>query len=369
MDIDVITADAGADVTAPDVTAPFRSPEQTVPMNWRRLRDYLQTRGHALSMDAAPRQFAGGLANLNYLIELDGQPCVLRRPPPGPLPPGANDMAREHRVLGTLWRHYPLAPRSLHYCADPDVLGAHFLIMEYRAGLTIGADLPPNLAVPDAGQRLGHMLVELLAWLHDIDVEDTALATLGKPDGFLARAIEGWARRADTAVSSERHAVIDTLVHWLRTHCVPDGAPTLLHCDFKLDNVILDPVTLQPRAVLDWDMATRGHPLFDLATLLSYWTEPGDPEGMRALRQMPTVAGGFPSRQEIVDAYARCTGRDASDFPFHRVLAMFKLGVVFLQLHARYVAGTTRDPKYAAFGRMGWSILDFTHEIAHGRAL
>lgn len=347
----------------------FRPRGQTVPLDWARLRRYLAGLGHELDLSEMPRQFAGGLANLNYLIRLDGQPCVLRRPPPGPLPPGANDMAREHRVLSSrLWLRFPQAPRSLLYCVDPDVLGAHFLVMEYRPGLTIGADLPPWLDSRVAGPRLARTLVDLLVQLHGTDAAEVGLDHLGKPEGFLFRAIEGWTRRAEALDGAAPRIAVRELSQWLRTHCPPDARPTLLHCDFKLDNIVLDPETLRPRAVLDWDMATRGHPLFDLATLLSYWTEPGDPDAVRELRQMPTTAPGFPSRAQVAEAYRRGTGCDLSDLPFHRVLAMFKLGVVFLQLHARFLAGATTEPRYARFGHIGRSILDFTHDIARGRA-
>jgi aminoglycoside phosphotransferase (APT) family kinase protein len=158
------------------------------------------------------------------------------------------------------------------------------------------------------------------------------------------------------------------LADWLRRHRIPDGFPTLLHCDFKLDNVVWDPETLRPRAVLDWDMATRGDPLLDLATLLSYWAEADDPEAMRNLGQMPTAQEGFPRRRAVVAAYAALTGRDVSDFLFHRVLAMFKLGIAFLQLYARYRAGTTQDARFAGFESLAYGILDFTQVIAHGRA-
>ena len=134
------------------------------------------------------------------------------------------------------------------------------------------------------------------------------------------------------------------------------------------DNIVLDPTSLEPRAVLDWDMATRGDPLFDLATLLSYWTQPDDPASMQALGQMPTAAAGFWTRAEVLSAYAATTGRDLSDFLFYRVLALFKLGVVLLQLGARHRAGSTTDSRCARFAELSRDIFDFTHAVAHGRA-
>jgi aminoglycoside phosphotransferase (APT) family kinase protein len=278
-------------------------------------------------------------------------------------------MAREHRVLHELWRCYPYAPRSFLYCADPDVLGAHFLIMEYRPGLVIGSELRPPLVAPVVGPSLATTLVKLLAQLHTVDPRSVGLGDLGKPTGFLERTIEGWAKRALIATEDQPRPVVLALLDWLRGHRVPDGAPTLLHCDFKLDNVVWDPASLEARAVLDWDMTTRGDPLFDLATLLSYWTEADDPHAMHQLQQMPTAGKGFPPRSAIVAAYAAHTGRDISDFPFYRVLAMFKLGVAFLQLFARYRNGTTQDERFAGFADLGYGILDYTEMIANGRAL
>jgi len=317
----------------------------------------------------APRQFAGGVGNLNYLLRLDGRDMVLRRPPMGPIPAGANDMKREHRILSGLWRAFPLAPRSLHYCPDDAVLGAHFLIMEYRPGVVIGNALAEALArKPGIGGALADMMLRVLADLHRVDPARADLADFGRPAGFLMRTIEGWAKRVAVATDGNPPAVATALTAWLRDSLVLEQAPALLHNDFKLDNVVLDPSSLAPVAVLDWDMGSRGDPLFDLATLLSYWTEADDPAAMHDLGQMPTAAHGFPSRREIVARYAALTGRDVSNMVFYRVLTMFKLGVVFLQLYARHRRGVTSDPRFAGFGRLADGLLDFAYDIARGRA-
>lgn len=346
----------------------FRAADQAVVLEWDSLKRYLQLHGHSLNCEVRPQQFAGGLGNLNYLIQVDGSLCVLRRPPLGVIPPGANDMARESRVLTRLWEQYKYAPKSLLYCAEPSVIGAHFLIMEYRPGLTIGGVLPDEMASRDVGPKLAAMLVELLSDLHRVAPESVGLEGLGKPEGFLARASDGWYKRACLATNDKPRRIIKELHEWLEANRPLDGQQALLHCDFKLDNVVLDPESLAPQAVLDWDMATRGDPLFDLATLLSYWTEVNDPQSMHELRQMPTGLPGFPSRRDIVAAYAHASGRDVSNFLFYRVLAMFKLGVVFLQLYARYRAGATLDNRFEGFERLGYGILEFTHDIASGRA-
>jgi aminoglycoside phosphotransferase (APT) family kinase protein len=149
---------------------------------------------------------------------------------------------------------------------------------------------------------------------------------------------------------------------------VPDGAPSLLHNDFKLDNMILAPSDLSTVGVVDWDQGTRGDPLFDLATTISYWTEPDDPPALHEMGQMPTAEPGFITRKQAVERYAALTGRDLSDFLFHRALGMFKTCVIFLQLGHRHVTGQTTDPRYAHLTAMANGLLEFTHDIIRGRA-
>ncbi|MCP4327142.1 MAG: phosphotransferase family protein [Alphaproteobacteria bacterium] len=357
-----------SDLSAWPETARLRAPDDAVPQPWDRLAHHLAIQGRDLDLALPPRQFAGGFGNLNYLLRLDDDWAVLRRPPLGPLPPGANDMARENRMLVGLAPILPLVPRSLYFCDDGGVLGQPFLIMEYRPGIVIGGEIPARYAdFEDLGGHIATTLVDVLAALHAVDPAAAGLGDLGRPDGFLERAVDGWAKRAKVATDDAPPPVVAEIVAWLRAHGVRPQPPTLLHNDFKLDNTILDPATLAPVAVVDWDMGSRGDPLFDLATLLSYWVEAGDPPAMHAIGQMPTAAPGFPGRDEVATAYARKTGRDLSDFLFYRVLTGFKLGVVFIQLHARYRRGETDDPRFAGFGRMGEGLLEFAYEIARGR--
>lgn len=352
--------------TMPD---PFHPAGKAVPQDWPALQRHLATHGLHLDLSAEPRQFAGGLANLNYLVAIDGAQWVLRRPPPGDLPPGANDMQREYTILKGLWQAFPLAPRAIHFCADRAVLGAPFLIMEYRPGLVIGGTLPAWRPIPEPERAsLGRCAVELLAQLHAVDADSVGLASLGRPDGMLARMVEGWEKRAHFAYGAQTPPGIARTARWLRERMPAAGPACLLHSDFKLDNMILDPASLAPRAVIDWDMGTRGDPLVDVATLLSYWTEAGDPDAMHQLAQMPTAQPGFPTRDELLQIYARRTGRDLSGFGFYRVLCMLKLTVVFMQLHARYLRGEAVHEKYKTFGTLALGLLDFTEAIASGHA-
>jgi aminoglycoside phosphotransferase (APT) family kinase protein len=346
----------------------LRSAAETVPQDWGSLARYLNRFGVALGREP-PRQFAGGFGNLNYLIAINGGPAVLRRPPRGPLPAGANDMSREHRILSRLWQAYPLAPRALFYCAEAGVLGAPFQIIEYRAGIIIRDALPPFLAGrPEIGAALSRQLVESLAVLHAVDPARIGLHTLGRPTGFLGRTIEGWATRGAAVADLMNARAFAETVAWLRCRVPADGPASLLHSDFKLDNMILEQTTLAPTAVIDWDMGTRGDPLWDLAVLLSYWTDPSDPACMHRLRQMPTAQPGFWRRRDVLAAYQRVSGRSVDEFSFYRVLSVFRLAVVFLQLSDRYRREPGLNVRCADFDVLGRELVDYAFEIARGRA-
>jgi aminoglycoside phosphotransferase (APT) family kinase protein len=359
-------ADAGRAASDP---ALFHPPGMAFAQDWATLGAHLSSHGFRLDLASPPQQFAGGLGNLNYLVTIDGLEWVLRRPPPGELPPGANDMQREFTILSTLWREFPLAPKAIHFCNDKTVLGAPFLIMEYRPGLVIRGTLPATRDVSEPERaRLGMRVVDLLADLHAVDAANVGLGSLGRPQGMLGRMIDGWEKRGQLACGPDTPPGIARVARWLRARVPAEQAPSVLHSDFKLDNIILDPLSLEPCAVIDWDMGTRGDPLVDLATLLSYWTEPGDPEAMHLLAQMPTAQPGFPSRADIIEAYARRTGRSVDSLGFYRVLAMLKLTVVFMQLYAKHVRGETTNEKYRGFGTLSAGLLDFTEAITAGHA-
>ncbi len=362
---------SGAQFTGTD-TAEFFDPGDQQAQDWDKLADWLEGQGHSFSADPPPHQFTGGFGNLNFFVNVDGMECVLRRPPLGPLPPGANDMGREFKVISGLNLGFPLAPKAIAFCGDPEVLGAPFFIMEYRSGLVIRDVIPDVLT--GRGVELSRMLIDVLNTFQQVDPAAVQLDDLGNPDGFLGRAVAGWIKRfhvaaADVYKDREIPASAQEVIAWLEAQPVPPSDTTLLHNDYKINNIILDrqnPVT--PIALLDWDMCTRGDPLFDFATLLSYWIHPDDPPAMHAHGQMPS--GKDPSwlrRPEVIDYYAKVTGRDLSDLHFYRVLTAFKLGVIFAQIFARFCRGTTADPRIAKLGPTVDGIYDISWEVLKGR--
>lgn len=348
--------------------AVFLPPALTAPFDREALARYLAGKGHAFDPAQPIRQFAGGLANRNYLVVVDGNGAVLRRPPEGKLPPGAHDMAREHRIISRVCHVLPFVPQGLHHCADTSVIGVPFQLIEYRGGIVVrGTDMSPVAHALNAPAILCAMLIDVMAAIHAVDTQAIGLGELGRPEGFILRNVANWIQRGRRIASNENSsALVGEIGDWLARQTFVLRTPTLLHCDLKLDNLILDPQTLAPRAVVDWDMSTRGDPLFDLATLLSYWGEPGDPDCLRSLGQMPTVGPGFWTRRMAAERYAALTGRDISDLPAMRVLAMLKLGIVFLQLHRQWIDGAVTDPRYRRFRETGEELLLHTRNIAKG---
>ncbi|WP_109524561.1 phosphotransferase family protein [Nocardia aurea] len=343
----------------------WRSHDDTTQQDWARLSAWARDNGHRIDVTDV-RQFAGGIANLNYLIDFDGVPAVLRRPPAGVLAESASDMAREWRVLSGLHRSFALAPRGLLYCADPAVLGAPFQILEYRPGIAITATLP-DTADSGAPDRLTATLIDAMVGLHTLDPDDVGLGELGRPDGFLARQLHGWTRRA-TAVwpqglPSTARQLIDVL-----DREIPDPAGvSLLHMDFKLNNILVDPDTLRANAVIDWDMATRGCPLFDLAVLLSYWVETADPEPLHRLNEVPSLTVGFGDRSAIAQRYFHARGVPPRSLVWHVACARLRLAVAWMQLYRKWQAGEVTGTRYAEFADIADTVLDWAiHQFTKG---
>ena len=298
------------------------------------------------------RQFGGGRANLTCLIRFGAHEYVLRRPPLGPIAPTSHDMQREHRVLKQLGTAFPLAPTSFALCDDPAVLGVDFHVMERRHGIVICGELPTIVQQdPAIARRLGEMIIDALADLHRVSPETVGLGTLGHPDGFVTRQLSGWTKRWHAA--KDRYLVsVDRVGAWLHAHLPATHATTLLHNDYKLDNILVevdDPATAV--AVLDWDMCTRGDPLMDLGYLLNTWVEAADDPTWSGLAGMSSHAPGFPTRHAAVERYSRRTGFDVSQAQWYHIFGIFKLIVILQQIYIRFLRNQTQDRRFMTLGR------------------
>jgi aminoglycoside phosphotransferase (APT) family kinase protein len=297
-------------------------------------------------------QFSGGKANLTYLLIFPGgEELVLRRPPLGPVAESAHDMSREHTVLSRLWRGFEKAPRALAFCEDPSVIGAPFLLMERKPGVVVRDRVPDRFGGGEdegSNRALSRVVIDTLVELHAVDAVSCGLGDLGHPEGFLKRQVDGWWGRWARA-RHEDNRVADEVGAWLRDNLPISGPPTLLHNDWRRDNMAVSPddpgVCV---AVYDWDMATRGDPLADVGTLMASWYEPG--EERSSLTPMPTTVPGWLDRGEALNRYADVSGRDLTHIDWYVVFGTWKLGVVLQQIYIRWLRGQTQDARFEALG-------------------
>jgi aminoglycoside phosphotransferase (APT) family kinase protein len=294
------------------------------------------------------KQFPSGHSNLTYAMRLGNREMVLRRPPFGSKVKSAHDMGREFRVLSKLHAAYPPAPRVLLYCDDDSVLGAPFYVMEPISGVILRRDPPPGLAFsPQTARKLSESFINNLAHLHSLDYAAIGLADLGKPQGYLERQVRGWIERYHGSKTHDL-AEVEQLSQWMQQRMPSSNVGTLIHNDYKFDNVVLDRDDITKIVgVLDWEMCTIGDPFSDLGSALAYWIDASDPEELQRTRWGPTNYPGSMTRAELVQHYAQKTGRDVSQMVFYLVFARFKVAVIVQQIYYRYHVGLTKDPRFA----------------------
>jgi len=286
---------------------------------------------------------AGGRSNLTYTVTGASGSLVLRRPPLRAVRPTAHDVAREHRVLSALAGTAVPVPEPVHLCTDPEVLGAPFYLMRRVDGVIARGSLPAGYA-DSAAERVAmtHALVDVLAELHAVDPEAVGLAGFGRPDGYLARQLRRWQGEWAALRDADRRAV-DALAAELARGLPAAPSGPVVHGDYRLDNVVLDPADPgRVSAVLDWEMSTLGDPLADLGLLLVYWQQGRPPDGPVVTPSVTRLAG-FPTGQQVVERYAARTGRDVSALPWYVGFGFFKLAVVVAGIVARHRAGAMAD--------------------------
>ena len=339
----------------------FKDDCVAVRQDWNVLQQYLRKNGQSLDLVEMPNQFAAGFGNLNYYIIFNGRPAVLRRPPMNVFVQGANDMLREAKILNALSPVFPLVPKCLFVGNDLNVWGVPFLIMEYRQGITVKSTLPNFLENKRlVATQLTEVLLNVLIRLHSIDPSKAGLGDLGRTGDYFSRTAKGWLKRANAAWGDSQSVALAKIEKWLSERIPKEGRPVILHNDFKLDNIILEPTNLQPKALIDWDLGTRGDAMWDFAVLLSYWAQEDDPLAMLSLRQMPTLEPGFPKRDELIAQYAERTKTKILDILPYKVLAQFRLAVVFQQIFLRFEQGEDQVTQDRQLDKLALGLLDFT---------
>ena len=289
-------------------------------------------------------QYPGGYSNITYAIKTNNGHYVLRTPPPGANIKSAHDMGREYKVLQLLLPHFSKIPTPIFYSADERVTGAPFYIMQQLEGIILRAHNAPKMNIAEETFRsLSEKMIHTLVDLHAIDIEKTDLVQLGKPEGYVSRQVEGWIKRY-YAAETDTIDSMNEVASWLKNYRPTAQQPTLLHNDFKYDNVIFDADLQKIVGVLDWEMCTVGDPLMDFGAMLAYWFEAGEGDVFTNFN-LTWLSGNF-KRQELIDVYAKKTGRDLTDINFYYVFGLFKNAVIAQQIYHRWKQGHSRDPRF-----------------------
>ena len=310
-----------------------------------KLTNYLKNILPDFSDKISIKQFPGGFSNLTYLITAGSQEYVLRKPPFGVNIKSAHDMSREYKVLSLLEPLYSKIPKPLAYCDDHTILGSSFYLMERVKGIILRNRVPKGLDLtPKDFKNLSNQTIENLVELHNLELEQSNLIKLGKPEGYVQRQVEGWTKRYFKAETDEIKSM-NAAVEWMQSNKPRKETSSFIHNDYKYDNLVLDVDSLAIKAVLDWEMATLGDPLMDLGTSLAYWVESKDHPALQSYNL--TWAEGNLTRQEVVEKYAELRNIKVEDVLFYYVFGCFKLGVIAQQIYARYKKGYTKDERFA----------------------
>jgi aminoglycoside phosphotransferase (APT) family kinase protein len=290
-----------------------------------------------------------GHSNETFFITVGDQSFVLRRPPRGAFLPTAHDVGREYRVLSALSSTPVRSPGTIAECRDESVIGAPFYLMEMVSGVVIRTEIPDTFTEEHRG-RIGDELVDALVELHAVDPAECGLEGFGKPSGYLERQLRRWKGQMELTLPYTRPLPdLEAVGDWLASAVPESQRATIVHGDYKLDNVVFSNDT-SPRlvSILDWEMSTLGDPLADVGWMASFWLAPGEADGtlFADLNQVTTLPG-FRSRDDLIERYASSTGLDVSRLDWYVVLAIWKLAILLEGSYARHLSGVTDDPFFA----------------------
>ncbi len=328
-----------------DKAAKIREGEE---VNSFEIETFLKDHFSGLTGELTVQQFPSGHSNLTYLLKIGENEFVLRRPPFGTKAKSAHDMGREFRMLKALRPVFPYCPRPLVYTEDTSIIGCPFYIMERIQGIILRKDLPAGMTLTRSQARdLCEAMLDVQIKLHSIDYNKIGLGDYGIPEGYARRQVEGWTRRYRGALTPDAPDFEEGM-EWLLEKIPEDSErPTIVHNDFKFDNVVLDEkFPTRIIGVLDWEMATVGDPLMDVGNSLAYWIQPDDPPEMELLRLMPTHLEGMYSRSELIERYAVKSGREFGNASFYYCFGLFRLAVIAQQIYYRFFNGQTKDVRF-----------------------
>jgi aminoglycoside phosphotransferase (APT) family kinase protein len=328
------------------------------------IQRYLAAHGFMTGAGLRCELISGGKSNLTFSVR-GNEEWILRRPPLGDILPGAHDVTREYRFLTALHGTTVAVPRPVHLCTDPSVLGAPFYVMEAVPGRVYRRREEVAALTPTQRHELGTALVDQMIALHQIDPATVGLSDVGRPRDYLSRQLARWTRQYDS-IRVRDLPEVDPLSRALQ-QAVPElTTAAIVHGDYRLDNVIVDGDAPEAiRAVLDWEMATVGDPLADLATLLMFWDEAGHPPN--PISAGLTAFPGFPCRREVIARYLAQCDLEVADLDWYLAFAHFRLAVILEQIYARHLAGHARGAGFEDVAEMVPTLLttamDFVSKV------
>lgn len=337
-------------------------------LNEARLADYLVGAGlEDFRQPMKVQQYQGGQSNPTYLLEAGGTRYVLRKKPPGKLLPSAHLVEREYRVMKALAQTDVPVPEMHVLCEDDDVIGTTFFLMEYLDGRVLPDPSMPDAASPAGRQATYEALCDTLAKLHNVDYEAIGLGDFGKPANYVQRQIDRWTKQFHAAKTDEMPSM-DALIEWLPANMPDEDETAIAHGDFRLENTILHPTEPRVIAVLDWELATLGHPLGDLAYNCMTFHLPHGAPSLKGIAGLDLKALGIPSEEEYVARYCRMTGRgDIPNFSFYIVFAMFRLASICQGVYARALQGNASSENALVVGKKAAVLADIAWGVVQQR--
>jgi aminoglycoside phosphotransferase (APT) family kinase protein len=331
-----------------------------------RLAAYLADHVAGFARPATIRQFQGGQSNPTYLIEAGGKRYVLRKKPPGTLLPSAHQIDREYRIQSALaGSPVPVAP-MLHYCDDATIIGTPFYVMAHIEGRVFHDVMMPGVSAPDRG-AIQRDLIAAIAALHSVDYRAVGLEGFGRPDHYVARQIDRWTRQYEASKTEDLPAM-DNLIAWLRANIPARDETAIVHGDFRLGNMVIDPKEPRIVAVLDWELSTLGHPLADLAyCCMSYHLPPGSGPAMAGYLGIDVAAMGLMSEAAALELYAGLTGRDVIEhWKFFMGFSLFRSAAIVEGVYARSLAGNAADERAGRMHEMCIAVADTGWGVVNG---
>ena len=335
-------------------------------INWESLEQFIKT---SLSLDDEKmivKPFSEGYSNLTFSVKIGDWEGVLRRPPYGEVPKKAHDMKREYTILEKLHPHFELAPKALLFSEGNNIMDKHFYVMEKKQGVVIDAEIPMIEGAKSIEQEISQSLVDTFITLQQVDYEKAGLQSIGRPEGFLERQVNGWINRYALSATDEIRAIKE-VESWLLKHIPTTTETTIVHNDFKLNNLVFaTDAPVRINGVLDWELATIGDPLSDLGSTLAYWMEKDDLNlGIHSVTHKP----GFYSRREFVEAYAAASKRDVSEMHYYLSFGFYKLTVILQQIYYRWKNGSAQDDRFKNLNIAAANLIEMAHLAKEKRLL